>query len=155
MSSFIGLTLRNEIHREGQDPTEQQEYVVRVEEVACWRSIVASFARKYIGASAPLFLAHFDGQCAYIMALQGVLPETLLDLLVEREFEYARYTNEMQQTEGGDALGTLVTQAAEHVGKAYGEGRNPVFLSAFSVVLGALRVNPFSSLISDSPKPDA
>ena len=29
------------------------------------------------------------------------------------------------------------------------------FLSAFSVVLGALRVNPFSSFISDSPKPDA
>ena len=29
------------------------------------------------------------------------------------------------------------------------------FLSAFSVVLGALRVNLFSSLISDSPQPDA
>jgi hypothetical protein len=69
----------------------------------------------------------------YIMALQGVLPETLLDLLVEREFEYARYTNGLQQAmDGGDALRTPVTQAAKHVGDACGEDRSSAILGAFA-----------------------
>ncbi len=120
--------------------TDDQEMRVKLEEAACWYRTVDELAHRYIGQDRPLFMDYLEGELAFVLALEGALPDAICGTLAERTKEYGQYGQWFPKVEE-PARGTLLWEVAKHVAAAFAESdrqqlpakRNPFFLHTFGL----------------------
>ncbi len=112
---------------------EEQEMQARLEEAACWYRVIDELAFRYLGSDdRALFMDHLQDHLVHILALEGLPPDVICAVMYERTQEYGRYQRWVPE-EGKGTKGTLLWEAAKHVGAPIGAGRHPVFLHAFGL----------------------
>jgi hypothetical protein len=130
----VGITVRDTLNENpamGLAPlTGEHEQRVKLEELACWYRIIDELAYRFIRDQRELFVDLFLDSLVYFFALQGAPPAIICATLRERSKEYANY-NEWTSAE---PAGTLLWNAAKHVGEAAGIERNHIFVTMFNSV---------------------
>jgi hypothetical protein len=127
LSTFVvynictGITIYNETHDDGQKLSDEKEAIARFEEAALWHRIIDELAYRYI----------FEERLLYNLTLQGASPDFVADLFRDRSCEYVRYQKWVPEGKEDEVVGTLLWEAAKHVGNTFGEGRNAIFLHTF------------------------
>ena len=121
------------------DMTEEQiqkkEDLVRLEEAACWYRVIDELAyRSLRHDERSLFMDHFQDNLANLLALQGTPPDVICQTMADRTDEYGEYRKWIPDGDEGTG-GTLLWEAAKHVGAPFGAGANgnPIFLMMFGV----------------------
>lgn len=104
--------------------------VVRVEEAALWYRVLDELAFRSIGGQRGLFMSFLEDDLAFNLALLGSSPSLIAETIATRSREYAEY-RQWVPAEGAGAKGTLLWEAAKHVGEPIGLNRNPFFLMQF------------------------
>jgi len=108
---------------------DEQVGIVRVEEAACWYRVVDDAARNHLGVQSSLFLDAVLGAVASNLALQGVAPDIIYHTAVKRLEEYARYREPLEPP----GPGTMLWNAAKHVGEPLGIDGNDLFITTFGI----------------------
>jgi hypothetical protein len=68
----------------GQELTQEQIVLMKVEEAACWHRVVDELAYRFISEHSPLFADYFLDKVARLLALQGVPPDLICRTMAER-----------------------------------------------------------------------
>jgi hypothetical protein len=111
-----------------------EDYSTQLEEAACWCRIVDELAQRGLGPGTQthLLAAYIQDQLAYLLALRGVAsPDTICNTMAARTDEYGRYQKWLR--EGGEPpyAGTLLWEAAKHIGYPLGCDKDAIFHAAF------------------------
>ena len=122
-----------------QELTEDQIILLKLEEAACWYRIVDELAYGFIREHRPLFVDHFLDNLAHLLALQGVPPDLICQTMRERSQEYSRY-REWVSNDINRMAGTLLWNAAKHVGVPIGFERHFMYTTTFGILF-LMRVN--------------
>jgi hypothetical protein len=125
--------MRDEEMRDSQNTTElsdEQETSMKLEEAACWCRIIDELAHDFLGQNRSLFMDYFGDNVTEILALEGMPPGLICQTIRERMAEYAQYRKWIPEGKEGNK-GTLLWEAAKHVGNPLQLGRNPLFLITF------------------------
>jgi hypothetical protein len=124
-----------------QSLTDEQEVLVKCEEAALWYRIIDELAYRFIREFGSQFVDYFLDTSARLLGLQGASPDLIWRTMTERSEEYAQYR---EWTADIDRMaGTLLWNAAKHVGAPLGLGRHFMFTTIFGTqflmrVTGAL-----------------
>jgi hypothetical protein len=137
----VGRTAYAEAMKKNIDLTDDQDMQLQLEEAACWYRVIDQLAHQYIGADRPLFMDYLGDQLVRLLALQGAAPDAICATMDARLKEYAQY-KELAAKEGQGTSGTVLWEAAKHVGSVFGDSdksqarasRHPVFLLTFAVM---------------------
>jgi hypothetical protein len=113
------------------DLGDEEETSVRVEEAALWFRVIDELAQRYLGPDRPLFMAYFQDWLANQLALQGASPELILNKMVDRTTKYGKYRKWIPTDDEGTG-GTLLWEAAKHIGGPLDCSTNPIFLVLFA-----------------------
>lgn len=113
--------------------TDEQETAVRLEEAALWNRIIFQLAHGYLGSDFTLFMDFFEDSLANVLALQGAPPDSIFSAMKDRTIEYARYCKWIPSDDEGTG-GTLLWEAAKHIGETLDCSTNPFFLIKFGVI---------------------
>jgi hypothetical protein len=82
---------------------------------------------EWVRKTAELFMDYFEGDLAYFLALQGITPYAICNTLADRGREYASY-REWSPQGSAPFVGTLLWEAAKHIGEPLGARGNAFFL---------------------------
>ena len=111
--------------------SEEQETSVRLEEAALWYRVVDELAQRYLGPERPLFMDYFIDSLVTRLALEGAPPKLIITLR-DRGEEYEKYRKWLPKDDEG-LRGTLLWEAAKHIGKPFDGDQNPFFLTKHTV----------------------
>ena len=92
--------------------------------------MIDELAWRYTRDRRDLFADHFLDNLANLLALQGAPPDLICNTMADRSEEYAQYKEVVPKGDQG-TRGTLLWEAAKHVGRAIGIDHDPVFWVAF------------------------
>jgi hypothetical protein len=110
---------------------DELEMSVRVEEATLWYRVIDGLAQRYLGPKRLIFMAYFEDWLAHRLALQGASPELILVTMLDRMTEYAKYQKWIPSDDEG-TIGTLLWEAAKHIGEPLDCTTNPTFLVLFA-----------------------
>lgn len=130
----LGIQLYEEM-RDSQNTSELSEErnnSVKLEEAACWCRIIDELAHGVLGQKRSLFMDYFGDNIAEILALEGMPPDLICQTLRERMAEYGQYRRWVPEGKEG-TKGTLLWEAAKHVGNPLQLGQHPLFLMTFGL----------------------
>lgn len=113
--------------------TANEESIVRLEEAACWYRVIDELAYLFIPTKRPFFIDLFGDFLVENLALQGTPPDLICKAMAERSEEYGRY-REWVTSDVNTTGGTLLWNAAKHVGEPLGMGCDFLFATLFSSV---------------------
>lgn len=116
------------------ETSDEQDCVVRVEEVAVWYRVLDELAFRFIRGQRDIFMDFLQDDMALNLALLGSSPDLIDETMAARSREYAEY-REWVPAENAGAKGTLLWEAAKHVGEPIGLNTQPVFLLQFGTQL--------------------
>jgi hypothetical protein len=91
-----------------QELTRDQEFVVNLEEAACWYRIVYELAYGCILEHRTLFADYFLDKLAHLLALQGVPPNLICRTMAERSQEYGQYREWCSSVSNGKQSGPRI-----------------------------------------------
>lgn len=126
----IASTIYAQSNKNGPDLSDEQEICIKLEEAACWNCVVSELALRYIGEDRQLFTAYLQDNFANFLARQGASPDAICSIMADRIEEYFKYQKWMAEGEEGRG-GTLMWEAAKHVGEPIGGSEDDFFLTAF------------------------
>jgi hypothetical protein len=127
----VATTTYSRIRGNAPDLGVKEETSVRVEEAALWYRVIDELAQRCLGPDRPLFMAYFQDWLVNRLALQGASPELILNKMVDRTTKYGKYRKWIPSDDEGTA-GTLLWEAAKHIGEPLDCGTNPIFLVLFA-----------------------
>jgi hypothetical protein len=127
----VAATTYSRIRANAPDLGGEAETSVRVEKATLWCRVIHELAQRYLGPDRLLFMAYFQDWLAYRLALQGAPPELILNKMVDRATEYGKYEKWIPSDDEG-AGGTLLWEAAKHIGEPLDCTTNPIFLVLFA-----------------------
>ena len=110
--------------------SDDQDCVVRVEEAALWYRVLDELAFRFLRGQRDIFMDFLQDNFAHYLAILGSSPELINDTMAARSREYAEY-RQWVPAENEGAKGTLLWEAAKHVGEPIGLNTHPVFLLQF------------------------
>jgi hypothetical protein len=127
----VATTTYSRIRENASDLSDEQETSVRVEEAALWYRVIDELAQRYLGPESPIFMVNVQDWLANRLALQGASPELILNRMVDRMTEYGKY-QKWVPSDGEGTGGTLLWEAAKHIGEPLDCSINPIFLVLFA-----------------------
>jgi hypothetical protein len=110
---------------------------IKLEEVACWYRIFDELAQRSLGpgSQSKLLAAYLQDHLAYLLALQAVgSPDTICHTMAVRIDEYGRYKKWLPEGAEPPFAGTLLWEAAKHIGCPLGRDRDLFFITFFMKV---------------------
>ena len=116
----IGAALSEEIAN-----SDKQDRIVRVEETAIWYRVLDELVFRFLPEGRDMLMDFLEDDLATNLALVGSPPDLIGETMVARLKEYAQY-REVVPTEDAPAAGTLLWEAAKHVGEPMGLQRNAI-----------------------------
>jgi len=114
--------------------TDEQVCMTQIEEVALWYRVLDELAFRFIRGQRELFADYLQDDLAFHLALLGSPPNLIQETMEARSREYAGYhewSREFKPEEGKGFGGTLLWEAAKHVGEPIGLHTNLAFLMTF------------------------
>jgi hypothetical protein len=114
------------------ETSDEQDCFVRVEEAAVWYRVLYELAFRFLRGQHKIFVEHLQDDLAMNLALLGSPPDLIIETMAARTQEYAKY-REWVPAENAGAEGTLVWEAAKHVGEPIGLKTHPGFLVQFVI----------------------
>jgi hypothetical protein len=118
---------------EGEIP-DDEDCIVRIEEAAVWYRVLDELAFRFIRGQRDIFMDFLQDDLALNLALLGSSPDMIDGTMAARSREYAEY-RQWVPAENAGAKGTLLWEAAKHVGEPIGMNAHPVFLLQFGTRL--------------------
>jgi hypothetical protein len=112
------------------ETSDEEDCVVRVEEAAVWYRVLDGLAFRFLQAQRDIFMDFLKDDLALYLALLGSPPNLIDETMAARSREYAEY-RQWVPAENAGAKGTLLWEAAKHVGDPIGLKAHPVFLLHF------------------------
>src|SRR5271156_1367810 len=116
------------------ETSEQLDCVVRVEEAAVWYRVLDEDAFRSIRGQRDIFMDFLQYDLALNLALLGSSPDLIDETMAARSREYAEY-HQWVPADNAGSKGTLLWEAAKHVGEPIGLNRHPAFLLQFGIRL--------------------
>lgn len=116
------------------ETSDEQDCVVRVEEAAVWYRVLDELAFRFLRGQREIFIDFLQDDLALNLALLGSFPDLIDETMAARSREYADY-RQWVPAENAGAKGTLLWEAAKHVGEPIGLEMHPVFLLQFGTRL--------------------
>ena len=116
------------------ETSDEQSCMVRVEEAAVWYRVLDELAFRFIRGQRDIFIDFLLDDLALNLALMGSAPDLIDETMAARSREYAEY-RQWVPAENAGAKGTLLWEAAKHVGELIGLNTHPVFLLQFGTRL--------------------
>ncbi|MGH6680199.1 MAG: hypothetical protein ACREDL_15020 [Bradyrhizobium sp.] len=116
------------------ETSDDEDCVVRVEEAAVWYRVLDELAFRFIRGQRDIFMDFLQDDLALNLALLGSSPDMIDGTMAARSREYAEY-RQWVPAENAGAKGTLLLEAAKHVGEPIGLNAHPVFLLQFGTRL--------------------
>jgi hypothetical protein len=115
------------------ETSDEQLCMVQVEEGAVWYRILDELAFRFIRGQRELFVDYLQDDLAFSLALLGSSPDLIDQTMVARSLEYAEYRQwtPADPSVRGAMGGTLLWEAAKHVGEPIGLEKNLFFLVQF------------------------
>jgi hypothetical protein len=106
--------------------TEEQSSAARLENSILWHRILDELAFRFIQEDRELFVDYYLGELAFRLALLGLPPDQICATLSARSQEYGGYREWIAK---GDVSkkGTLLWEAAKHIGEAVNINKNVFF----------------------------
>jgi hypothetical protein len=126
----VAATTYSRIRANAPDLGGEAETLVRVEEATLWYRVIDELAQRYLGPDRLLFMAYFQDWLAHRLALQGASLELILITMLDRTTEYGKYQKWIPNDDEGTG-GTLLWEAAKHIGEPLDCATNPLFLVLF------------------------
>lgn len=114
------------------ETTDQQDRMLEIEEAAIWYRVLDELAFRFIPEQRPLFVDYLQDDLAFHLAILGGQPDAINEVMFLRSQEYAGY-REWVPAENQGFGGTLLWEAAKHVGESIGLQMHPVFLTQFTM----------------------
>jgi len=114
------------------ETSDEQDCIIRVEEAAVWYRVLDELVFRFIRGQRDIFMDFLQDDLALNLALLGSSPDLIDETMAARSREYAEY-RQWVPAENADAKGTLLWEAAEHIGEPIGLNKHPVFLLQFRV----------------------
>jgi hypothetical protein len=108
--------------------------IVQIEEAAVWYRVLDELVFQFLREQRDIFMDFLQDDLASCLALMGSPPDLINETMAGRSREYANY-REWVPAENAGAKGTLLWEAAKHVGEPIGLNINPVFLLQFGTRL--------------------
>jgi hypothetical protein len=127
----VAATTYSRIREHAPDRGDEPETTVRLEEASLWYRVIDELAERYLGPDRLIFMAYFQDWLAHRLALQGASPELILITMLDRTTEYEKYQKWIPNDDEGTG-GTLLWEAAKHIGAPLDCSTNPVFLVLFA-----------------------
>jgi hypothetical protein len=112
------------------ETSDEQDCIIRVEEAAVWYRVLDELAFRFIRGQRDIFMDFLQDDMALNLALLGSSPDLIDETMAARSREYAEY-RQWVPAENAGAKGTLLWEAAKHVGEPIGLNMHPVFLLQF------------------------
>lgn len=112
------------------EATDEEQLIVRLEEAACWYRVIDELAYLFIRAKRQLFIDLFGDFLVERLALQGTPPDLICQTMADRSEEYGQY-RKWVTSDVNTMAGTLLWNAAKHIGEPLGMGRNCLFVTVF------------------------
>lgn len=116
------------------ETSDEQDCTIRVEEAAVWYRVLDELAFRFIRGQRDIFMDFLQDDLALNLALLGSSPDLIDGTMAARSREYAEY-RQWVPAENAGAKGTLLWEAAKHVGEPIGLNAHPVFLLQFGTRL--------------------
>lgn len=116
------------------ETSDEQDHVVRVEEAAVWYRVLDELAFRFIRGQREIFMDFLQDDLALNLALLGSSPDLIGETMATRSREYAEY-RQWVPSENAGAKGTLLWEAAKHVGEPIGLNTHAFFLLQFGTRL--------------------
>lgn len=116
------------------ETSDEQDCIVRVEEAAIWYRVLDELAFRFVRGQRDIFMDFLQDDLALNLALLGSSPDLIDQTMAARSREYAEY-RQWVPAENAGAKGTLLWEAAKHVGEPIGLNAHPVFLLQFGTRL--------------------
>jgi len=114
------------------ETSDEQDCFARVEEAAVWYRVLYELAFRFLRGQHEIFVEHLQDDLAMNLALLGSPPDLIIETMAARTQEYAKYL-EWVPAENAGTKGTLVWEAAKHVGEPIGLKTHPGFLVQFVI----------------------
>jgi hypothetical protein len=133
-SSRINPELLEESDMAKGETSDEQDCIVRVEEAAVWYRVLDELAFRFIRGQRDIFMDFLQDDLARNLALLGSSPDLIDGTMAARSREYAEY-RQWVPAENASEKGTLLWEAAKHVGEPIGLNEHPVFLLQFGIRL--------------------
>jgi hypothetical protein len=116
------------------DQLDEQNCKVQVEEAAVWYRLLDELAFRFLRGQRELFMAFLTDQLFFDLAVRGSPPDLIDQTMTARTREYANY-RQWLPSEGSDLKGTLLWEAAKHVGEPIDLSTHPMFLALFGAAI--------------------
>ena len=127
----VAVTTYSRIRANAPDLGGEAETSVRVEEATLWYRVIDELAQRYLGPNRLIFMAYFEDWLAHRLALQGASPELIMITMLDRTTEYGKYQKWIPSDDEGSG-GTLLWEAAKHIGEPLDCTSNSIFLVLFA-----------------------
>jgi hypothetical protein len=121
-ASEIGAAFSDEVAK-----SDKQDRIVRVEEIAVWYRVLDELAFRFLRERRGMFMDFLEDDLALNLALAGSPPDLIGETMVARSREYAQY-REWLPAENAPSRGTLLWEAAKHIGEPMGLDKEKLFV---------------------------
>jgi hypothetical protein len=108
----------------------QIEEFVKLEESALWFRMINELANRFIRRECAFFMPYLEDAFGYHLAVQGALPEAIINIVGTRMDEYASYQKFISDPKESWA-GTVLWAAGKHLMEAFGFGPDAIFQTRF------------------------
>jgi hypothetical protein len=112
------------------ETSDEQVCIAQVEEAAVWYRVLDELAFRFLRGQRGILMDFLQDDLALNLALMGSPPDLIDGTMAARSREYADY-RQWVPAENAGAKGTLLWEAAKHVGEPIGLNTHPVFLLQF------------------------
>src|SRR5262249_123918 len=116
------------------ETSDEKVCIVHVEEAAVWYRVLDELVFRFLREQRDIFMDFLQDYLATHLALMGSPPDLINETMAARSREYGDY-REWVPAENAGEKGTLLWEAAKHVGEPIGLNTNPVFLLQFGTRL--------------------
>lgn len=111
--------------------SDEQNNIVRVEEVSVWYRLLDELAFNILRRQRDVFVDFLLDNLATNLALEGIPPKLIYDIMAARSQEYGGYRHWVAPPNGA-TKGTVLWEAAKHVAVQIGFQGDVIFQLAFS-----------------------
>jgi hypothetical protein len=113
------------------ETSDEQNYMMQIEQAAVWYRLLDELTFRFLRGQRELFSDILADHLALNLALMGSPPDLINETMVARSREYADY-REWLADDKKSPTGTLLWEAAKHVGKPIGLNKNAFFIMFFT-----------------------
>jgi hypothetical protein len=130
INNCVAFTSYRQASEHVRELSDEQKTSVRLEEAALWNCVILQLAARYLGSECRLFMDYFEDFLANRLALQGAPLASIPNAIRDRPLEYMKYRKWFLNDDEGTG-GTLLWEAAKHIGMPLDSSTNPFFLMDF------------------------